>query len=463
MSWYYLKAKSQNLRSSRELEEASLVEVCWGGEPWLQSKSKTIQGGFCYNGKLTDCYLDSLSGMTFAHSMDMNGEGKLQLSAEDSHAQTSVPQEKVLESKESNLPCGEVWRESYMKFSRNSATLRTHRSLFPEVLEMSSQIYAKWGMMQNGVLWERITLPLPTKEIVSGFWRTPECAKGGTVSMQVLDEMAGGNWKRKSGHMRQLRLQDQVRHEGLWPKYWLTPTCVNVEPTEERRESRREFRHSIGRNDSPGCLAEQVAVESFWPTPTCQETEHPNAVINKNGRRVSVDGNSDHSLNLADSVKTWPTPRSRDWKGCNSVEGLTRSDGKSRMDALPNAVAFPDYVTPRVGGEESFESVSKRKGEAAAGTHNTLSSVEKEHGKQEGQLSPDWTEWLMGWPVGWTRMEPLADYDCRDWLLDPAEDVEDPVARVGKGIADRNSRLKAIGNGQVPLCAAVAFKILISE
>ena len=38
--------------------------------------------------------------------------------------------------------------------------------------------------------------------------------------------------------------------------------------------------------------------------------------------------------------------------------------------------------------------------------------------------------------------------------------VEPNVGRVADGVADRVDRLKAIGNGQVPLCAATAWKVL---
>ena len=24
-----------------------------------------------------------------------------------------------------------------------------------------------------------------------------------------------------------------------------------------------------------------------------------------------------------------------------------------------------------------------------------------------GQLNPEWVEWLMGWPIGWTDLKPL--------------------------------------------------------
>jgi DNA (cytosine-5)-methyltransferase 1 len=39
-------------------------------------------------------------------------------------------------------------------------------------------------------------------------------------------------------------------------------------------------------------------------------------------------------------------------------------------------------------------------------------------------------------------------------------EIEPPLDRVADGMADRVDRLKAIGNGQVPLCAATAWKLL---
>jgi hypothetical protein len=69
---------------------------------------------------------------------------------------------------------------------------------------------------------------------------------------------------------------------------------------------------------------------------------------------------------------SWPTPCTRDYKGMNTPEALTRKDGKSRMDQLPNAVAYGGTQTP-----------------------------------QKAPLNPSWVEWLMGWPIGWTDLKPL--------------------------------------------------------
>jgi hypothetical protein len=32
-----------------------------------------------------------------------------------------------------------------------------------------------------------------------------------------------------------------------------------------------------------------------------------------------------------------------------------------------------------------------------------------------GPLNPDWVEWLMGWPIGWTALQPLATDKFREW------------------------------------------------
>ena len=34
-----------------------------------------------------------------------------------------------------------------------------------------------------------------------------------------------------------------------------------------------------------------------------------------------------------------------------------------------------------------------------------------------GRTNPEFTEWLMGWPMGWTALEPLATGRFRSWLL----------------------------------------------
>lgn len=73
-----------------------------------------------------------------------------------------------------------------------------------------------------------------------------------------------------------------------------------------------------------------------------------------------------------------------------------------------------------------------------------------------GQLNPDWEEWLMAWPVGWTDLEtPNIRLVWLDPSIDPADYGEIP--RITNRRDNRPARVKEIGNGQFPLTAAAAF------
>ena len=93
-----------------------------------------------------------------------------------------------------------------------------------------------------------------------------------------------------------------------------------------------------------------------------------------------------------------------------------------------------------------------------------------------GQLSPDWTEWLMGWPIGWTDLKPmnredfekwrLAVLDGTWWAIDPADLPKDHPGYLSRLTEDgtlRANRLKAIGNGQVPMCVLFAHILMMEK
>ena len=117
-------------------------------------------------------------------------------------------------------------------------------------------------------------------------------------------------------------------------------------------------------------LGQKVAETRMFPTPTTQEIEHPNMKLTKTGRRLSKDGKSSHSLNLADTVKMWPTPNA--WDGNRGPRSEKNLQEKNHMVNLITAVQ-----------------TDQRKNEQEVG----------------GTLNPMWVEWLMGYPQGWTDLE----------------------------------------------------------
>jgi DNA (cytosine-5)-methyltransferase 1 len=54
--------------------------------------------------------------------------------------------------------------------------------------------------------------------------------------------------------------------------------------------------------------------------------------------------------------------------------------------------------------------------------------------------------------------QKLGNFGSSSWW-----EIEPNMGRVADGVATRMDRLKAIGNGQVPLCAATAWKLLIER
>ena len=77
--------------------------------------------------------------------------------------------------------------------------------------------------------------------------------------------------------------------------------------------------------------------------------------------------------------------------------------------------------------------------------------------EEQGHLCPDWVEgYLMGWPIGWTSLEPIG---WGDWWDQTWWD-EEPCPRITTIKTNRVNRLKAIGNGQVPACVVMAWELL---
>ena len=68
-----------------------------------------------------------------------------------------------------------------------------------------------------------------------------------------------------------------------------------------------------------------------------------------------------------------------------------------------------------------------------------------------------WREWELGFTQQEHHSGGSSTDGSREWWA-----TEPSVGRVAHGVAHRVDRLKAIGNGQVPACAAAAWRLLTS-
>jgi hypothetical protein len=169
MSWLF----------SQALVEAYLGDICLDGAPCALWNGTPTQRASWLPDKTTDASRLSRSGMTFKPLTDGLGEAVLTSFLEAFPAKTSALPERVRGSTGSEAVCGRTWRASSARYDRASRSWKTAQCLWDEDLPESSVTLPRWGMMRDGVLWERTTPGLPTEETESGLWPTPTASMGG--------------------------------------------------------------------------------------------------------------------------------------------------------------------------------------------------------------------------------------------------------------------------------------------
>lgn len=123
----------------------------------------------------------------------------------------------------------------------------------------------------------------------------------------------------------------------------------------------------------------------------------------------------------------WPTPNAM--KASNDLNLRCSGDGRTKPNKLGWAVAESMWPTPTVCGNYNRKGASKTSGDGlATAVKNWATPVARDFrapgrirmertGSKSGDplpqqvggiLNPNWVEWLMGWPIGWTDLKPLA-------------------------------------------------------
>ena len=134
----------------------------------------------------------------------------------------------------------------------------------------------------------------------------------------------------------------------------------------------------------------------------------------------------------------WATPAARDYKDTPGMS-KTREKGRSRVDQTARQVYASldgsELFTPPTA-KETWMTTCSFAADAQENMRNanalglpwmtsmtTKSETESNTQPKEpgGLLSADWSEWLMGWPIGWTDLKPLATDKFQQWQLSHGE------------------------------------------
>lgn len=190
--------------------------------------------------------------------------------------------------------------------------------------------------------------------------RLSERRTGGSASRLWPTATVNGNYQRPDcGDKAGMGLATAVR-------LWQTPTVEDAANRAFRTNSRGEPK-----------LSGQV---KLFPTPTVFDAECGDL------EGKEYDGTL-HAMKLIQAAKLFPTPRASDAKGSGPA-GSASAEHDLNKGNLKGYVMYPTPRAQCARGTEPSRVRNKADLRTVAG----------------GQLNPDWVEWLMGFPVGWTSL-----------------------------------------------------------
>jgi hypothetical protein len=150
----------------------------------------------------------------------------------------------------------------------------------------------------------------------------------------------------------------------------------------------------------------------------------------------------------------WPTPTKLEIDASKSrkIVGNSEIDKKGRRwgSSLTTVVKTRKNKFPIPTVHNAKES-----GSPGDFRRNTvpLGAIVKQDTEKEGQLNPDWVDWLMGYPIGYTDLE-------NDNYIQYNISTEPNIPRLTDRKESRKNRLQCLGNSIVPQIAELLFKRL---
>jgi hypothetical protein len=216
MSWLY----------SRALVAAFSEANSSAGKPSALSSASPTPQAYLLLDRVTAFSRLSRFGMTFALLTDDHGAELLTWFLEAFPVRTSAQPERAQELTEPEAVSGKKWHESFARWDRDSRSWKTPQCSLLEGWDKFSEIWPRWGMMQNGAC---SVLPMSarlTSEIGSGSWPSVEMWPTPTVS-EATKIPATANYG-QVGLNNHPRIRGYPTRDKMPKKKWTTPTAHNA-------------------------------------------------------------------------------------------------------------------------------------------------------------------------------------------------------------------------------------------
>lgn len=361
---------------------------------------------------------------------------------------------------------GRSLRVSFAKFDPATYSWKIPRFLFQGDWATFSPTWPRYGMMVRGECY-----PLQPWVADTGVTAFGELSGdgiedgGGSARMfgtsPCRESPRSAAFKRKTPNLGELVEEERARRASTqWP-------TVTVHGNGNRSE--------YGGKSGDGldtAVKRAGAVSATGPTPTVHDKIRGQVAAHGREKRqgYGTQGNlNDEVVRRAESAP-WPTPKARDCDPTTRNQ-KPRDDLKCAVEmGRTKSHTYPTIGTKTMGGcSGSFAKLKELEGigcltpEERRAMSSHLTGGKDPERADCGMLNPDWVEWLMDWPIWWTDVD-FRNTDggrCRFVWLDPADDPADwptpLMERITRRKTNRVNRIETLGNGQVPLCAAIAF------
>ena len=265
-------------------------------------------------------------------------------------------------------------RKCFVSFGRLSQLGSLAKMLLESSTWNSEIVFLTWKVRDttSSVLLFQLAPSTPdTDETECGLWRTP-LAGDGTHNHCLSPSVLKGKTT--------LMLTNQVK--GVEAGLWATPNTLDgIKPKSDKAIHREMTEVRPGRKQLSN-LGDQVVRGKLWPTPRAKE---PGATTEGYGRGLAelVEGKKQKK-------KLWPTVRASSANGPSQKE-IREGNPKGRLETevVTRMVATPCARDYRDNGKSPSE--LNRNSEILA----TFAG---------GQLAPNFTEYLMGYPKDWTKL-----------------------------------------------------------
>ena len=448
MSWLF----------SRALVEEYSAASCWDGEQSAPLSGSPIPQAYCALDKMTAFSRLSRFGMTFAALMESRGEELLTSYLADFHARTSALQGKAQALTESAAECGEKWHGSFTKYNPDTSSWKTHQCSLAGDLDEFSETWPQWGLMRNGECWEQQTLVQTIRGTESGLWRTPQ-AQEGMRGVYKSKEAMDAHLNR--GH--QLSLSNQVAHRHLWP----TPTASQMPCEGTQRIMRKKWLAGELSLEEASAIAKRDVRKAqgkvpIWPSPKTRDWKDgkTEGTFNRQSPdlgKVVGQSKTTGALNpdWVEWLMNWPIT----WSSLNAVN---RKEFQLWQEASAAALQESGQLrtmwwdrdpSQAPSGQRSDEQPEQERGSSMQQMPRSAACRPEVEGSHEGSELPLLRNDL--------HLQARQGEDVQQGVREQTGlDEAQTVPRVADGVTARVDRLKAIGNGQVPLCAATAWRLL---